>query len=148
MLQALLTSDLAGTIAKFTIQWMKDYTMALDQDEHGPSLDELREHFKQVIAVKDRLPDAISKAIFLITTEDAIASVTSASVPAIIRFHNPDTADSTKAKRRGPDGIVDPPNILAVAADEPPRLGEDEDGHGLLKIKIKRVLLREVFDFA
>ncbi|ROV92615.1 hypothetical protein VPNG_09890 [Cytospora leucostoma] len=119
--------------------------MALDQDGHGPSLDELREHFKQVIAVNDRLPDAIP--IFLITSEDAIASVMGASVPTIIRFHDPDTADSTKAKRRGADGIIDPPCVLAVAADGPPKLDEDEDGHGWFKpvFKVAAELLATEF---
>lgn len=126
-------SDLTEAKAKFEIRWIEDPTMALDQDGQGPGLDGLRERFKQAIAVEDCLPDAISKEVFLIASEDAIASVMGASVPAITRFHDPDTAESTKAKRRGPDGIIDPPYILAVAADEPPQLDEDEDGHGWFK---------------
>lgn len=62
-----------------------------------------------------------------------------ASVAEITWWHDPDTANSTRAKRRGPDGIIGAPWVLAVAADAERELSEneDEDGHGWFKPVIK-----------
>lgn len=142
-----ITSDLAEAKAKFEIQWVEDPAMALSQDGQGPSLDSLRKRFKQVITEEHRLPDAVFKDIFLVASEDAITSVLDTSVPAIIRFHDPDTSESTKANRRGPDGVIDPPYVLAVAADEPRPLDEDNDGHGWFKPVFKVAAELLVTDF-
>lgn len=139
--------DLAQAKAKFEIQWIEDPTIDGDRDGQGPRLEELRERFKQAISGEHSLPNAIHKQIFLVISEDSIASVMDASVPAIARFHDPDTAQSTKARRRGPNGIIDPPFVLAVAADEPPPLDEDEDGHGWFKAIFKVSLELLATDF-
>jgi len=136
-------ADVSEAQAKFEIRWIEDPAINSDQDGKGPSLKRLRECFKEVqLSSSGGVPavvllPGISKNVFLVASKESIASVMDASVAEIIRWHDPDTSGSTKAKRRGPDGIIGASWILAVAADAERELDEEEDGHGWFKPVIK-----------
>ncbi|RFU29638.1 hypothetical protein B7463_g6717, partial [Scytalidium lignicola] len=136
-------ADVSEAQAKFEIRWIEDPAINSDPDVKEPSLKRLRVRFKEVQlsssggVSEDVLPSGMSKNVFLVASEESIASVMDASVAKIIRWHDPDTSGSTRAKRLGPDGIIGAPWILAVTADAERELDEEEDGHGWFKPVIK-----------
>lgn len=96
-----IQQDLSQAKSNFEIRWVEDAAVALDEDGQGdgPSLEALRKRFKQATTEEHALPNAISKQVFLVISEDSISSIMDASVSTIARFHDPDTAQSTKSLR-------------------------------------------------
>lgn len=156
------TATAATTTATATITTTTSMTTTnLTNESSGSSLEfglkRLRGRFRAAQQSYESLPPGMSQTVFLIASERSIDSLLDAPLAEIIRWHDPDTADSTRAKRRrGPQGNNnssidgnedDTPWVLAVAAEDERELDEEADGHGWYKpvIKVAAENLGEAF---